>query len=400
MAPPPPSRRRRTTPALMEEAIGEILLRIPPDDPACLVRASVVCKAWRRLLVDPAFPGRYRAFHRKPPMLGFFRDPTERQLARFVPTSSFRPAAAADQSQSTVIDCRHGRVLLYDCNVRGFVVWDPITGNQHLIPDRMVPGCYYYGAIVCAAGTGCDHSSCASKGPFVVAFVGWEKLDSMVDARACCYSSETGALDVDDTYIHLDYSKKIQVFYGPALVGDALYFIVKCGILLKYELSRRNLSVIKAPDVHRKSSNLIMMAEDGGLGFASLYRHSLSLWSRETGPNGDAGWAQRRVIDLEMLLPVANRKCPSYLSGIVEGANVFLVSTDDGVYIVELESLRSRKVGEKENSGRVFPYVSFHIPGLCGRNTVISCADSVTFYETLEDIAWQMELMEKSITYS
>lgn len=46
----------------MPKLIGEILVRFPPDDLACLVRASLVCKPWRRLLCDRAFRRRYLAF--------------------------------------------------------------------------------------------------------------------------------------------------------------------------------------------------------------------------------------------------------------------------------------------------------------------------------------------------
>ncbi|CAN6212971.1 unnamed protein product [Urochloa humidicola] len=62
MAPPP-------LPELIEDAIAEILTRLPPDDPACLQRAAFVCKTWRRVLSDPAFLRRRRAFHRTPPPL-------------------------------------------------------------------------------------------------------------------------------------------------------------------------------------------------------------------------------------------------------------------------------------------------------------------------------------------
>ncbi|CAN6170728.1 unnamed protein product [Urochloa humidicola] len=48
MAPPP-------LPKLIEDAIAEILTRLPPDDPACLQRAAFVCKTWCRVLSDPAF---------------------------------------------------------------------------------------------------------------------------------------------------------------------------------------------------------------------------------------------------------------------------------------------------------------------------------------------------------
>ncbi|CAN6196775.1 unnamed protein product [Urochloa humidicola] len=48
MAPPPP------LPELMDELVGEILLRLPPDEPEHLFRAALVCKPWLRVLCDPA----------------------------------------------------------------------------------------------------------------------------------------------------------------------------------------------------------------------------------------------------------------------------------------------------------------------------------------------------------
>ena len=66
MAPPP------APPELIDDAFAEILLRLPPDEPQCLFRASLVCKPWRRLLTDAAFLRRYRRFHRTPPLLGLF----------------------------------------------------------------------------------------------------------------------------------------------------------------------------------------------------------------------------------------------------------------------------------------------------------------------------------------
>nr|CAB3451775.1 unnamed protein product [Digitaria exilis] len=63
LTPPPP---------LPEDLVEEVLLRFPPDDPACLVRAALVCRRWRRLICGPRFRRRFREFHRAPPMLGFF----------------------------------------------------------------------------------------------------------------------------------------------------------------------------------------------------------------------------------------------------------------------------------------------------------------------------------------
>ena len=50
MAPP-----HTAPPVLVQDTITEILLRVPPDEPTHLVRASVVCNLWRRILSDPAF---------------------------------------------------------------------------------------------------------------------------------------------------------------------------------------------------------------------------------------------------------------------------------------------------------------------------------------------------------
>ena len=116
MCPPRPRRRHCSPlPHLIDDLIPEILLRIPPDDPACLVRASLACKPWRSVLTDPGFLRRYRAFHRTPPRLGFLRNTLSDSgytfNARFVPTSSFRPAAP-DRRRMRAISALHGRVLL------------------------------------------------------------------------------------------------------------------------------------------------------------------------------------------------------------------------------------------------------------------------------------------------
>jgi hypothetical protein len=59
-------------PKLLEDVIGEILLRLPPDEPAYIVRASLVCKGWHYIISNHTFLRRYRRFHRTPLLLGFF----------------------------------------------------------------------------------------------------------------------------------------------------------------------------------------------------------------------------------------------------------------------------------------------------------------------------------------
>jgi hypothetical protein len=165
-------------PALLEELLEEIFLRLPPDQPACLVRASLASKLWLGILTGARFRDLYRERHGSPPMLGFiysgdsghFREEEEGNLPYFVATTKFgmRIPAVEDwrgwHKDYTAWDCRHGRVLLADTNIftMPLVVWDPMTRPR--TTTAAGPRCS-------AASTGCDHRAC-HLGPFQVAFVG------------------------------------------------------------------------------------------------------------------------------------------------------------------------------------------------------------------------------------
>lgn len=150
MATPPPPKRLhgRSLLDLEDDLIPEILLRLPPHDPGCLVRCSAVCKPWRRLLTDHAFLRRYRKFHGVPPMLGVLFDldldlPCNCFAARFVRTTSFRPRAL-DHGGCYVRDARHGRVLFSSAtnekNEYDLYVWNPITGERWEMLRPVIPG--------------------------------------------------------------------------------------------------------------------------------------------------------------------------------------------------------------------------------------------------------------------
>ncbi|KAL6647782.1 hypothetical protein ACP70R_015219 [Stipagrostis hirtigluma subsp. patula] len=357
-----PRRRRRRPPQLVDDVFGEILLRLPPGDPACLVRAAAVCRTWRRILADPAFPARYRAFHRTPPVLGFFHNPYPLGLARFVPTSSFG-APPPDRRGRHVLGCRHGRVLLEDRESWDLIVWDPATGDERRLPE--VPDIHTLGdrnaAVLCAAhGAGCDHRDCHG-GPFLVASMG---VGDKLDAHAYLFSSETGAWSAPSVFQLEPTRSCLTIDRLPAAVaGDGVCFIgdYSDGIL-RYDLATRDLSLIAVPFDY-DDDIIVTPMEDGELGFACLNRQHrciLSLWSFVWF----AGWVVLRVIDLEMLLSIDKYMTP-YLSGFAEDANVIFVNTDDGVFTIELESLQTRKIDVRDKSSPVFPYTSFYIPVLC-----------------------------------
>ncbi|CAN6248644.1 unnamed protein product [Urochloa humidicola] len=382
---PPPAR------PLPDDLIPDILVRLAPDDPAGVVRSAAVCKAWRRVLADPAFAARYRALHPAAPVLGFFHRPDGLQEARFVPTptTSFRPSPSAVQRSRHPLDCRHGRALFYDYgSLESFIVWDPISGAVHKIPE--VPDVLTQPSVVCAgAGAGCDvddhHRGCGGGGHFIVAFAGVQNIpeDYYFDAHACFWASDTGEWSVHIN-IHLDHGRYRLTDRPAALVGDTLYFVGTSGFLLRYRygLLRRVgrnilsagvreadvLSVIEPPQGKKRLGTVFaMVAEDGGLGLASLNKNSsrLYLWARETAEAGVAGddgrWVQRRVVDLETLLPGGNPGSRPCLSGVGEDGSVIFVSTEDDVFTVELESSKVKKVcGEMGKVDLVLPFMSFY----------------------------------------
>jgi hypothetical protein len=103
---------------LLEELVEEIFLRIPPDELAYLIRATLVSKSWFRILSDRSFLRRYRVFHRTPPLLGYLHNLYSRpgRIPRFVQTTSTAPLFSEQVLGSScwwAIDCRHGRVLIH-----------------------------------------------------------------------------------------------------------------------------------------------------------------------------------------------------------------------------------------------------------------------------------------------
>ncbi|CAL5011559.1 unnamed protein product [Urochloa decumbens] len=177
-------------PELVDDLVEEVLLRIPPDDPASLARAALVSKRWCRVAAGRSFRRRFRERHRRaaPPVLGLlcnlggggddarasrFVATSSRAAAAarrgdarasaFVPTSTFRPPRAATGPGWRVLDARHGRVLLTNQTwekgpVRdALIVWDPITGDRLELPElprhmETSPWTSWNAAVFCAAG--------------------------------------------------------------------------------------------------------------------------------------------------------------------------------------------------------------------------------------------------------
>ncbi|XP_039801729.1 uncharacterized protein LOC120666022 isoform X2 [Panicum virgatum] len=375
MAPPPPE--------LMPELVGEILLRLPPEDPASLLRAALVCKPWLRTLCNPTFRRRYGAFHRTPPLLGLLHRlmvVQEDAPERLAPTTAAPLSPYPDRRRTRPLDCRHGRVLLHVADGGWhFIVWDPVTGGQQRLLEPGIPWLIYSVAVFCAVA-GCDHLDCHD-GPFRVVFIATDDGDDLV--KACLYSSETGAWSMK---VSLDshsepYAKHIQDamaggyrYYTPyvqprrgAVIGDEVYFTLRHrNAIVKYDWSRNCLSMInpQSPSVPNTRIALMVM-EDMSLGFAGIVGSNLYLWSRKVNSEGAAEWVQCRVIELETIIPVANSSDKPLVVGSAEGVGVIFVSTGVGLFTIELSSGKVRKVDEPADYFSALPYMSFYTPGHC-----------------------------------
>jgi hypothetical protein len=355
-------------PELMDDLIGEILLRLPPEDPECLVRASLVCKPWRRLLSDPGFPRRYREFHGVPPLLGFLHNEFDRKKyggsqfsTRFVPVKEASPILNPPlPPDCTILDCRHGRVLLLNRNNIGLVVWDPITNSRQDLGWPKLEHYYCFKAAVLCAFDGCDHLSCCG-GPFRVVLVVIDFPNELGgdDASARTYSSETGAWRTGVSSVHLGLPKHdCKMIESSLLARGALYFILEEGRrILKYDLAGCGISVMSPPPL--PVGNMVLMkAEGGGLGAFSVEGHNLHLWAWRTGPNGIPEWEQGRVIQLD----IGDLSTKLYVFDFAEGAGSIFLRVNNAIFAVELKSGRTRKIGKGGDFKDMFPFMSFYTP--------------------------------------
>uniref|UniRef100_A0ACD5UP34 Uncharacterized protein n=1 Tax=Avena sativa TaxID=4498 RepID=A0ACD5UP34_AVESA len=353
--PPPP-------PVLPDEILEEILLRLPPDDPGCLFRASLVCKPWRSRLTSSGFSLLYRKFHRTPPLLGFFEN-DEKLFFWFAPLSPTSPFPSAHPSNCdlVVLDSRHGFVLLNNVGSSGeplsLVVWDPISLQQWDIPYpefavwESVPDS---AAVLCAAD-GCDHMDCHG-GPFKVVYVGTNEDDWI--SRASVYCSEARAWSRVSSCEHPQFFLEVVGTTPKALVGNAVYFsCTPSTIILRYEFTTHELAMVDRPQMYEwpHDKYILITMEDGLLGCASLQESRLDIWSIEAGNNGSVRWILRRVVKLESVLPCYRMT----LINFADKLGVFFARMHSGVFTVEIKSGQVKKV-LSSGTEYVIPYTSFY----------------------------------------
>ncbi|VAH19876.1 unnamed protein product [Triticum turgidum subsp. durum] len=359
-----------------DDLLREILLRLPPQ-PSSLLRASAVCKQWRCAATDPKFLHRFRTHHRKPPLLGVFhvRNRDDIVFTPILDAPDRIPPQRFDLISSTevvllLLDCRHGRVLLIDVKRDEAIVSTPITGEQRHLP---IPSEFEFtddvnGAVLCAASDHDHvHGSCHSS-PFKVVLIS----DVGEDNRffACVYSSETGV-----------WSDIISTAVPPVtfcadtpgvLVGNALYWLMDfmTDDILEFDLDQQSLAVIKGPpitDDFRHASHWIVQAEDGAVGFAILTCSHLQMWQRIINVHGVATWVLWKTIDMHTIhgLPpqIEGEKTHMIrIAGCIEDTDGIYLFVGCDVYMVQLNSMQSRKLCENRGYTYYHSFKSFYPP--------------------------------------
>ncbi|KAM0928630.1 hypothetical protein ACQ4PT_002597 [Festuca glaucescens] len=322
---------------LPDELLEEIFLRLPPDELACLVHASLASKLWLSLLSGHSFNSRYRQFHGTPPMLGFVYSPipfSGSVVPGFISTTKF--GAHNPDRKSKVLDCHHGRVLLLDTGVAPIelVVWDPMTGRRR---ELCVPQGYngYVATVLCVV-TCCDHRA-YHEGPIQVVLVFLDMSHGGCVKTVCVSSTEAGEWSDPCSRLDLETQYAIIEPMPPVLIDGALYFMLwyKMTILkiLKCDLDSNCLSLLDASvvGVTNHTAAILAAMEDGSLGVAHQEGLTLNLWSRTIGSYGTATSTQRRVTNLKDVLPIQNPKQTLRLIGSVEGSDILFVIMDLGI---------------------------------------------------------------------
>ncbi|WVZ58005.1 hypothetical protein U9M48_008322 [Paspalum notatum var. saurae] len=360
-----------------DDLLGQILLRLPPR-PSSLPRAAAVCKRWRSLVADPRFLGRFRAHHRKPPLLGFFSH--TRGKIGFTPVLDPPDRIHTPKGFSLrlprgshVYGCRHGRVLVVNGKPLNFLVWDPVSGEKHRLALPSASGGNKYmmdGTIICAAAAsdqGHVHGACHSR-PFQVLFLGrcGERIVTYV------YSSETGAWGDAISIMWPSPFDPYDFDCCNTLVGNSIYWLLneRSMAILEFDLGTQCLSTAEVPpelidpnpSVRDECEFLIMPAEGSGLGFLILEGFSARIWKRKANCDGDAGWVLRNIIKLDNHLPLKpwRHAFSPVILGFAEDDNVMFLLTGGGVvFMVHIDSAEFKKLPKKMGYRMCYPFTGF-----------------------------------------
>ncbi|XP_051220947.1 uncharacterized protein [Lolium perenne] len=292
-----------------DDLLHEILLRLPPQ-PCSLPRASAVCRRWLGLITDRKFTARFRAHHRKPPLLGVFHRSDSQGIA-FTPLldpphriPTLRIDLRRRYKDYNVLSCRHGRVLAMNPRHTKLLVCDPITGKRCRVAVPRVFSQFRQsrGSVLCDDRAQYHvHGGCHS-GHFKVVLM-TEHTEGFIPI-ACIYSSKTKTWGkIMSTAAPSEHRYYGYDFPG-VLIGNALYWLLSVGMgrdMLVLDLYEQSLAVIAWPLItseFQSGYRRIVEAEDGAVGLAILSYPRFRIWQRNANLHGVSTWEIWKTIDM------------------------------------------------------------------------------------------------------
>ncbi|XBI42838.1 hypothetical protein VPH35_107688 [Triticum aestivum] len=335
----------------------EILVRLPP----------------KPIVYDQQFRKRFLKHHRKPPLLGFFRgyaksfipvmdSPDRIPAARFSLPKSSTPYHIDEAYMGSC----HSLSVLINRNKHETVVWDPLTGKEHIV--AFPPGSHsmrsnsaWHGAVVCVdAEHGHVHGDCFSS-PFKLVLV----CDGFSRQAFC--SLYDSASSVWGNIFSVTIANRISATGRNILVGNTLCWLISGGEVLVFDFEMQSLVVIKTPVKNHVTNNgcfqLLRMA-DGGLGLAGLLDLTIQLWDRKSNSDGIHEWALlRKTIPLDEMLP--RRISYAFFVGYDEDKNLVVLSTMIGNFTLQIDSMKIKHIVKRNQicHDTFHPYRNFFTPG-------------------------------------
>ncbi|KAL5230888.1 hypothetical protein ABZP36_029664 [Zizania latifolia] len=246
-----------------------------------------------------------------------------------------------------------------------------MTGERCCItvPNPMQAGASDHNAAVFSPASSGGGGDCHSS-PFLVVVV----FTSHGRVFACVYSSQTS---VWGEVISTPAPSPCELCEdSPALVGEALYWLLDGNRILEFKFGSQILALVeRPPETHAIYKWNIRVARlgDYGLGLAAVKDFSLHLWVQEVADDGASKWVLHREIGLDTLLPLptapsleAGRRLvgmtPVWISGLSEDGNVVFLRTTVGIFLVWLETMKFKKVSDTLLMKTVYPYASCYVP--------------------------------------
>ncbi|CAN6288542.1 unnamed protein product [Urochloa humidicola] len=348
--------------------------------PSSLLRASLVCKRWCRVLSNPRFLRDFRAHHGNPPLLGLFYcnwgriifapmlDPPDE-----IPPKRFALGVAAG---ARLLSCNHGRVLIHNEVERHFLVWDPVTGELCRIPTptSFKPSIMFStdGAVVCAStDQGHVHGACHLD-PFRIVVVAGDSERFY----GCSYSSETKAWGKMFSVMRPPHLKNVRAPTRSKVFWNSIFSLIIWGklVIVEFDWARQNLSLIDAPYeldfydfIGDKCQFLIKPSDGGGLSFIVQETFTVHVWKRTPDSDGVHTWTLGNTIDMSNLLSLglpADSWTRLLILALDDDGNVLFKMTNSRfVFMVNLETKEFKKIPKTYPFVVGHPFSSFYTPG-------------------------------------